>query len=217
MGRFAAILSKRGQDVSGSIIRMLHAGTPQVSDAEGIAIGGDSIIKRGIQPSDLPETPVALGYALNKVQPEDPPQPLAQHGYSFAIEGRLWSETGQPTVVSAGDTLGKDPGEGLSSLLLEGKGPFAITILSNRTILGGRDPVGTIPLYYGENEDLMAMASSKKMLWTIGLESRSLRPGSIVKISERGTSLELVRALAQPSLKEITLNEATLELDKLMA
>ncbi len=217
MGRFAAILSKRGQDVSGSIIRMLHAGTPQVSDAEGIAIGGDSIIKRGIQPSDLPETPVALGYALNKVLPWDPAQPLAQHGYSFAIEGRLWSETGQPTVVSAGDTLGKDPGEGLSSLLLEGKGPFAITILSNRTILGGRDPVGTIPLYYGENEDLMAMASSKKMLWTIGLESRSLRPGSIVKISERGTSLELVRALAQPSLKEITLNEATLELDKLMA
>jgi len=216
MGRFAAILSKRGQDVSGSIVRMLRAGTPRAPDAEGVAIGGDAIIKGRIEPSDLPETSIALGYALNKVQPEDPPQPLAQHGYSFAIEGRLWSETGQPTVVSAGDALGKDPGEGLRQLVMEGKGPFAITAQYNRAILGGRDPVGTIPLYYGENHDITAMASSKKMLWAIGLEAQSLRPGSILKISAGGTSLEPVKVLTQPPLKEITLNEATSELDNLM-
>ena len=216
MGRFAAILHKRGQDVSGNIIRMLRAGTPQAPDAEGVAIGGDTIIKGRIEPSDLPETPIALGYALNKVMPGDPPQPLAQRGYSFAIEGRLWSETGQPTVVSAGEALGKDPREGLSRLLMEGKGSFAITAQYNRTILGGRDPVGTIPLYYGENEDIAAMASSKKMLWTIGLEAQSLRPGSILRISEGGISTERVKALAQPPLKEITLNDTTSELDMLM-
>jgi asparagine synthase (glutamine-hydrolysing) len=216
MGRFAAILSKRGQDVSGSIIRMLRAGTPRAPDAEGISIGGDTIIKGRIEPSDLPETSIALGYALNKVQPEDPPQPLTQHGFSFAKEGRLWSETGQPTVVSAGDALGMDPRDGLSRLVMEGKGPFAITVQYNRAILGGRDPVGTIPLYYGENEDIAAMASSKKMLWAIGLEAQGLRPGSILKISEKETSLESVKALAQPPLKEITLNEATSELHKLM-
>ena len=121
MGRFAAILSKRGQDVSGSIIRMLRAGTPQAPDAEGIAVGGDAIIKGRIEPSDLPEASIALGYALNKVTPEDPPQPLIQHGYSFAVEGRLWSETGQSTVVSAGDALGMDPRDGLSRLVMEGK------------------------------------------------------------------------------------------------
>jgi len=216
MGRFAAILSKRGQDVSGSIVRMLRAGTPQTPDTMGIAIGGDAIIKGRIEPSDLPETSIALGYALNKVQPEDPPQPLAQHGYSFTIEGRLWSETDQPTVVSAGDALGKDLGKGLRQLVMEEKGPFAITAQHNRTILGGRDPVGTIPLYYGENEDIAAMASSKKMLWAIRLEAQSLRPGSMLKISEGETSPKLVKALAQPPLKEITLNEATSELDKLM-
>ena len=217
MGRFAAILSKRGQDVSGSIIRMLRAGTPQAPDAEGIAIGGDAIIKGRIEPSDLPETSIALGYALNKVQPEDPPQPLTQHGYSYAIEGRLWSETGQPTVGSTGDALGKNPGEGLRQLVMEEKGPFAIAAQYDRAILGGRDPVGTIPLYYGENGDIAAMASSKKMLWALGLEAQGLRPGSTLKLSEDGTSTEVVKALAQPPLKEITLNEAASELDKLMA
>ena len=216
MGRFAAILSKTDQDVSVSIIRMLHSVTPQPPDAEGIAINGDAIIKRRIEPSDLPEASIALGYALNKVQPEDPPQPLTQHGYSFAVEGRLWSETGQPTVVSAGDALGKDPGEGLNRIITERKGAFAITAQYNRAILGGRDPIGTIPLYYGENEDIAAIASSMKMLWTVGLEAKDLKPGSILKILEGGTSLEPVKALAQPPLKEITLNEATSELDKLM-
>jgi asparagine synthase (glutamine-hydrolysing) len=216
MGRFAAILGKRGQDVSGSIIRMLRAGTPPAPDAEGIAIGGDTSIKGRIEPADLLETPIALGYSLNKVRPEDPPQPLAQHGYSFAIEGRLWSETGQPTALSAGDKLGTDPGEGLSRLLIDGKGSFAVTALYDRTILGGRDPVGTIPLYHGENEDIAAMASNVKMLWAIGLEAQSLRPGSILTISEDGASLEPVKVLTQPPLKEITLNEATSELERLM-
>jgi asparagine synthase (glutamine-hydrolysing) len=216
MGRFAAILGRRGQDVSGSIIRMLRAGTPQSPDAEGIAIGGDTLIKGRIEPSDLPETSMALGYALNKVQPDDPSQPLTQHGYSFAIEGRLWSETGQSTIVSAGDALGNDPGEGLSRLLTEGEGSFAVTAQYDRTILGGRDPVGTIPLYHGENEDIAAMASSMKMLWVIGLEAQSLRPGSILRMSEGGTSLEPVKVLGQPPLKEITLNEATSELDNFM-
>jgi asparagine synthase (glutamine-hydrolysing) len=195
---------------------MLRAGTPQAPDAEGIAIGGDAIIKGRIEPSDLPETSIALGYAMNKVQPEESSQPLTQYNYSFAIEGKLWSETGKPTVVSAGDALGKDPREGLSRLVMEGEGPFAIIVQYNRAILGSRDPVGTIPLYYGENEAIAAMGSSKKMLWVIGLEAQSLRPGSILKISEGGTSLEPVKALAQPPLKEITLNEATSELDKLI-
>ena len=216
MGRFAAILGRRGQDASGSIIRMLHAGILQAPDAEGMAIDGDTIIKRRIEQADLPETSIALGYSLNKVHPEDHPQPLTQHGYSFTIEGRLWSETGQSTVVSAGDALGKDPGEGLSRLVMEGKGPFAIIAQYGRTILGGRDSVGTIPLYYGENEDIAAMASSKKMLWAVGLEAQSLRPGALLKIQVGGTSLEPVKALAQPPLKEITLNEATSELDNLM-
>jgi len=216
MGRFAAILSRRGQDVSGSIIRMLRAGTPPATDAEGIAIGEDTFVKGRIEPSDLPETAIALGYALNKVHPEDPPQPLAQHGYSFTIEGRLWSETGKPTALSAGDALGKDPRESLSRLVMEGKGPFAITAQYNRTILGGRDPVGTIPIYHGENEDIAAIASSMKMLWAIGLEAQNLRPGWVLKISEGETSTEPVKVLTQPIIKEITLNEATSELDKLM-
>jgi asparagine synthase (glutamine-hydrolysing) len=216
MGRFAAILSRRGQDVSGSIIRMLRAGTPPATDAEGIAIGEDTFIKGRIEPPDLPETSIALGYALNKVHPEDPPQPLAQHGYSFAIEGRLWSEAGKPTALSAGDALGKDPGESLSRLVMEGNGPFAITAQYNRTILGGRDSIGTIPLYHGENEDIAAIASSMKMLWAIGLEAQNLRPGWVLKISEGGTSTEPVKVLAQPHIKEITLNEAASELDKLM-
>ena len=216
MGRFATILGRRDQDVSGSILRMLHAGNPPAPDAEGISIAGDPIIKYRIEPADLPEASIALGYSLNKIQPEDPPQPLTQCGYSFIIEGRLWSETGHPTVITASNRLGKDPRKGLNRIVNEGKGPFAMIAHNNRIILGGRDPVGTIPLYFGENEDISAMASSMKMLWEIGLEAQSLRPGLILVISEGGATLEPVKALTQPPLKEITLNDATSQLDRLM-
>jgi asparagine synthase (glutamine-hydrolysing) len=216
MGRFAAILSKRGQNVSGNIVQMLRAGINQAPDVQGVSIGGVAIIKGRIKLSDLPETPIALGHSLTKIHPEDPPQPLTQYGYSFSIEGRNLRGTGQSTASSTGDALGKDPVEGLTRLVTGGKGTFAIIALYNQTLLGARDPVGTIPLYYGENESIAAMASSMKMLWSIEVEAHSLEPGSMLRITEKGSAIAPVYVLTQPPLRGITLSEATLELDKLM-
>jgi asparagine synthase (glutamine-hydrolysing) len=214
MGRFAAILSKRGQDVSPRIVRMIRAGIPQIPDAEGIAIGEDTIIKRRIEESDLPATPAALGYTLNKVEPEDPPQPVSQHGYTFIFEGRIWRDTNQSSTRSAADTLGKNPEEGLIRLIKEGSGSFSLTVLFQRAILGGRDPVGTVPLYFGEDDDFAAMASCKKMLWAVGLNVSSLKPGSFLRMSEAGTSSEQVRKIVQSSLRDIIMDEAVSELDE---
>jgi len=214
MGRFAVILSKKGQDVSPKIVRMLRAGSPRVSDAEGVALGGDTIIKGKVDASDIPETSAALAYSLNKIEASDPPQPVSQYGYSFVIEGRLWRDADLHSTLSAADTLGKNPGEGLKRLIKECEGSFSLAALVDGAILGGRDPVGTVPLYYGEDEDIAAMASTMNMLWAVGLDVSSLKPGSILRMSERGTTSEQVRELVQPPLRDITMDEAVTELDE---
>jgi asparagine synthase (glutamine-hydrolysing) len=214
MGRIAAILSKGGKDVSESIVRMLRAGNSQTPDAEGIATGEDAIIKSRVEASDLPATPAALGYVLNKIEPEDPPQPVSQHDYTFIFEGRLWRDTDRLPTLSTADTLGKNPEEGLKRLIKEGKGSFSLAALIDGAILGGRDPVGTVPLYFGGDEDIAAMASCMKMLWAVGLDASIFKPGSILRMSERGTTSEQVRELVQPPLRDITMDEAASELDE---
>jgi asparagine synthase (glutamine-hydrolysing) len=214
MGRFAAILSKRGKDVSPRVVGMLSAGTPRAPDAEGIAIGDDTIIKGRIEESDLPETSAALGYTLYMIEPEDPPQPVPQYGYTFIFEGRIWRDSNRPSNLSAADILGKNPEEGLKRLIMEGKGSFSLAALIDGAILGGRDPIGTVPLYFGEDENFAAMASCKKMLWAVGLDGSSLKPGSILRMSEEGTSFEQVRELVQPPIRDITMDEAASELDE---
>jgi asparagine synthase (glutamine-hydrolysing) len=214
MGRFAAILSKRGQDVSEKIVRMLRAGSILVSDVEGVAFGGDVIIKGRVDESDIPVTSAALAYSLNKIEASDPPQPVSQHGYSLVFEGRLWRYTDRPSILSVVDTLGKNPEEGLKRLIKGGAGSFSLAALANGDILGGRDPVGTVPLYFGDDENIAAMGSSMKMLWAVGLDASSLTPGHMLRLSETGAASKPVRELAQPLLRDIAMDEAVTELGK---
>jgi asparagine synthase (glutamine-hydrolysing) len=99
-------------------------------------------------------------------------------------------------------------------LIKEGKGSFSLAALIDGAILGGRDPVGTVPLYFGGDEDIAAMASCMKMLWAVGLDASIFKPGSILRMSERGTTSEQVRELVQPPLRDITMDEAASELDE---
>jgi len=55
------------------------------------------------------------------------------------------------------------------------------------------DPIGTIPLYYGESKDLVGVATTKRMLWSIGLPANPLPRGHILRFTRRKTTQTKVK------------------------
>ena len=157
-----------------------------------------------------------LGHKLTKVESVDPPQPLSQYGYSLVFEGRLWYEPIQLGISTAADTLGREPEQGIQRLIKEKTGSYAVAVLDRRTILCGRDPVGAFPLYYGEDLEVAAVASNRKMLWAADLEAHTFPPGHTARITEEGILFERMRVLNLPPLRKVSMGDAMDELNRLL-
>ena len=216
MGSLAAIVSKRGKDVSATILRMLDPSLTSIGDALGIASNEGVVI--GNAPTELGVlgSPLMLGHKLTKVESVDPPQPLSQYGYSLVFEGRLWHDPQPSGISTAADTLGRDPDRGIQRLINERRGSYAVAALDEGAIHCGRDTMGVVPLYYGENSEITAVATSKKMLWTANLEAKPFPPSYAARITDVGISFEQIRTLDLPSPRMISMDDAVDELDRLL-
>lgn len=212
MGYIAAIASKRGEDTSHLLLRMLEA---QNSRVDGIGIASsEGAIAQPWMPEETPRGDMMIGCLYTKITPLDHPQPITQYGYHIAMEGRLWS--GRCDILEMAERLGHNPHQGLRRLIEEGEGSYIVVILDGECILCGRDPIGLVPLYIGESESLIAAASNRRMLWSLGLEAKPLKPGHIARISPKGLEVEQVKTLEQPKAESMSMREAVEQLDKAM-
>ena len=217
MGHIAALLSKNGENVSPILVRMLEATSTGRGDANGIASSDGIMIKRSPKHLQGLDSNVSLGHKLHKIMPHDQPQPLGQYGYAMVFEGRRWHDGDPLNLTIVSDTVGDEPAPGMRGLIKESQGSFAMAILEGGRIICGRDAVGVVPLYYGENSNLTGVASNRKMLWTAGLVPKTLPPGHIAEITELGISLKPVRSLPQPPIMKIAMEDAIVRLDRLLA
>ena len=217
MGHIAALLNKKGENVSPILVRMLEIASSGRGDAYGIASGDGIVIKHSPRGLQGLVSDVTLGHKLTKIMPNDPPQPLGQYGYAMAFEGRNWHDSNPSYLTIVADIVGDEPDLGMRNLIEESQGSFAMAILERGRILCGRDAVGVVPLYYGENSSLAGVASNRKMLWIVGLEPGPLPPGHIAEITGLGISLKLARSLPQPPILMIALEDAVVRLDRLLA
>ncbi len=80
-----------------------------------------------------------------------------------------------------------------------------------------RDPIGVQPLYYGENTEVAAFASNRKALWQLGIEKpTSFPPGNLGLLSKEGFQFKPVKTFTYAEPKQITLDNAAGELQKLL-
>ncbi|MDH5200835.1 MAG: hypothetical protein OEW93_08105, partial [Candidatus Bathyarchaeota archaeon] len=216
MGYIAALLSKTGEHVSPALIEMLKAASSIRGDTYGAASNEGSIIAGSPESLSRLLTRACIGHKLVKIEPNDPPQPIQQYGSPMAFEGRIWQGEGVSNLSVIADLIGEDPDEGIRRLIQESAGSFAVTAIVGEIILCGRDLLGVVPLYFGENDSLVGIGSNRKMLWAVGLDAESVPPGNLVEISKRGVSLKLVRGLSQPQVESISMDEAVERLDGLL-
>jgi asparagine synthase (glutamine-hydrolysing) len=201
MGYIAAALNKKGQDASQTIINMLkNSGLRTPSLSYGIA--DSKGIEYGREVQDFTQHTNDILLAAIDVFPENyPPNPIQQGDHSLVFNGTLL-DTDLPDSLSAANCLENNPIDGIKELIRYRTGFYSITAITKTAIMAGIDHVGTIPLYFGENNENKAIASNKKMLWAIGIKSQPIKPGHIIKLSKRETKIERVRTIENPKIQQ---------------
>jgi len=213
MGQIAAVISRRNTDVSDVVRRMLEYASPCPGDAHGLASENGARITAKIP--EIPGAPSMLGHKHVKVHPEGPAQPLGQHGYAATYEGRIWGSSDPSGANAIMGALGLEPRRGAEALLEENCS-LALAVLDHGRLLCARDTMGLVPLYIGEDEEIIAVASNRKMLWTAGLDAQAVQPGHVTSISWEGIKSEPVRTLSHPPPISPSIDDAVKTLDELL-
>ena len=214
MSILAGIMSRRGEDIAAKLLQMLNKATPAQSDAYGLA--SSDAVETHMRLPDIPSisSKTVLGYRLLKVKIEDVPQPLQQDNQALVFNGNLW-EIEEPDLLKAADILRWDSEEGLRKLLLEQKGSWAAAVAEENRLLLSVDPIGIVPLYYGINDELAAIASNNKTILAAGLTPIKAEPGCLIELSEEGVRKERIAGLWDIPTA-ISIEEAIDRLDQLL-
>lgn len=179
MGYIAAVKCKRGESASEHVIQMLKASGGPPEAYIGLASAHASEVYR--RPPEFSSLTADSIIGFKSLDPKNyPPQPLSQSSGSMCLNGSLFG-VDEPDTLAVANLLEKNVAGGVKELLSM-CGHFAVVAQSEDEMICGRDWVGVKPLYYGENEDVYAVASNRKMLWSINIDPKPIEPGHIVTI-----------------------------------
>jgi asparagine synthase (glutamine-hydrolysing) len=105
----------------------------------------------------------------------------------------------------------------LQSFIENTEGDYSAFILKNGEVLAGRDPIGTQPLYYGENKEVIAFASNRKTLWQLDIkEPLSFPPGNLCLLTKTGLQFKPVKTFTYVEAMQISMDDAAYRLQKLL-
>ncbi len=214
-----AVLDKQGNKANERVLEALKA-----FSAEQLSHFGLVTPKKSFQEKTLdllnrqsPDSSTMVGYASSK--------PKAASGYEFLqledaaliFQGRVYSP---PTKAAVVQQLAKEPTHCetiLQPLIEEADGDYAFIMIRDGWIIAGRDPVGVQPLYYGENQDVAAIASNRRALWKLGIENPvSFPPGNLAFVNSKGFQFKPVKTLSFSEPKQVTLDDAARKLQALV-
>jgi asparagine synthase (glutamine-hydrolysing) len=158
-----------------------------------------------------------VGYVSSK--------PTSSSGYEFlqlddaalVFEGRVYSPIPKTAVM---EQVAKEPlhCETILQTLIEiADGDYSFLMLKDGWIAAGRDPVGVQPFYYGENKNVVAVATNRKALWKLGIENPlSFPPGNLAFANREGFQFKPIKTLTYTEPKPITMDEAAKKLQALL-
>lgn len=204
MGALVAAVNKAGGNAVSTVVAMLRELNHRGNNGHGVATPDLAIFAESFEDLGVNNlcSGVALGHNLSCILHRDQPQPVRGDGFTVVFEGRLFPSPNLPGLSEANEIvemLGSNPLRNASRIVEKREGSYVFAVAYPNKVIVGRDVLGVSPLYYGENEILCAVASERKALWKIGLETiRSFPPGHLAVIDNRGFSFFPVEKLRMP-------------------
>ncbi len=215
----AAAVSKRGENVVSEVIAMLKVLKHKGADFHGVATPNLVILARSMEEMKIESvnSNVAIGYNLSRIFEGDCPQPIQGEGFTLVFEGRLFLPSASPDLNEFVERLESGPLKGAERSIKELDGSYVLVIASPGKLVVGRDPMGLVPLYYGENEDICALASERKSLWRLGMgDVKTFPPGNLAVVNAQGFSFKPIMTIEQPPLGSMGMDAAAVRLQGLL-
>jgi len=218
MGALIAAVDKKGANISDEVITMLEVLMHRGSDAFGVASPHKVVIKNTVEElrkEDM-NSNILVGHNFAKVLSRDKAQPVRNRDFTFAFDGRLFPS---PSKSEVDYLLGKleDIENKEMHLIRSLNGDYVFAIARDGEIVIGRDAVGACPLYFGENENICAVASERKALWKIGItKANSFPPGKLAVINEKGFRFEIAKIITQPPSQKSDMETAAQQLKQIL-
>jgi len=220
MGAIIAVIHKKHEDATETVLASLKTPTIRKVEAYGIASSVTIQIEKNLKPLQTRRlnAPIVIGYAFQKITEQDAPQPLNLTGSTAVFDGRTF-----PTQQNSRDVdvfakkLEGNKEERAKAFVAEVEGDYAFAIANSDRLIAARDPLGVRPLYYGENKTLFVLASEKKALWNIGIkDAHSFPPGHTALVNEQHVKFTMAKRLACSKPQETTMNTAAEKLQPLI-
>lgn len=219
MSAVAAAVNKKGENAVSPVVAMLKKLVHRGTDAHGVAAHNLVKITSSLEKLENINlnSKIAIGYNLSRVTERDEPQPILGKDYALAFHGRFFHPSMRFPLEEVTKRLQKNLERNAELLLKELDGSFVFVLSVSDKIIAGRDPFGTIPLYYGENETLCCLATERKALWALGVKTvHSFPPGTIAKINAQGFTFKKAASVVQPQTKPIDMEAAARHLRNLL-
>ena len=215
MGALIAVVNKKGSNAYDIAVAMLEMLSHRGSDVFGIASPCEIVIKRTVEElrRETINSKLLIGHNFAKNLPQDEAQLTQNRDFAFVFDGRLF-----PAARGAVESVVEKPNnieKKAINLIRMFNGAYVFAIAKDNGIVAGRDTVGTCPLYFGENEDICAVASEHKALWKISItETKSFPPGKLAVIDKKGFRFKTVKTITQPPLQRLDMETAAQQLKK---
>jgi asparagine synthase (glutamine-hydrolysing) len=222
MGALVAAVNKAGENVVPTVVYMLRELKHRGNEGHGIATPDLAVSAQTFEQMSVNKlnSSVALGHNLSYILPRDQPQPVRGNGFMLIFEGRLFPSPNLPNLPEVNEIVEKlnsKPMRNISHIIQNLEGSYVFALADSKNVIIGRDLFGLVPLYYGENDAICAVASEQKALWKIGLENvGSFPPGQLAVIDKHGFSFHPVKALRIPPKETMRMETAARALELLL-
>jgi asparagine synthase (glutamine-hydrolysing) len=215
-----AVLDKRGENVTETVVRVLKSLRTEHSESFGIATPKTCIVGRNpeaLQNQDI-NSSASVGYTFSRILPIDCPQSMRLEDSTLVFEGRTYMQIRKSSATEiVYKKLMRNRDRVIESLFKEIEGDFSFIIAEPQRIIAGRDPVGVQPLYYGENTSVAALATNRKALWMLGIaKTESFPPGNLAFVNREGFKFKPIKTLTYSKPRPITIKKAAERLQNLL-
>lgn len=194
MSLIAGLLSKKGDNVTPYIIKMLQYSSPIKADSYGVASPDFVETDIGIQKFTNLKSEIAVAQKLVKTVPLDNAQPIQQNNNAATILGRFW-DLEDSEIISFSEVVRNNIKAGLEKILREFDGTYSIIATEKDKLICCKDYIDNVPLYFAENDYLIGAATNMKMLRIIGLEPISSKPGTMIQLTKLGIKESTIRKI----------------------
>ncbi|MEM2117700.1 MAG: asparagine synthase-related protein [Candidatus Bathyarchaeia archaeon] len=215
MGALIAAINRRDENAAEIAVAMLQVLEREGVDTFGIASPTEvKIVKSaGALVNRNMDSPIIIGHVFSRILTIDKPQPIKLEDATLVFEGRLYAVTAETFAKKLRQNHEKIVEESIK----KAKGDFAFVIAEKEKLIAGRDILGVLPLYYGQNANLACLASERKALWTIGIKNaNSFPPGHMASIDKHGFKFKLVKTLVYSEPRRLTIQAAAKKLQRLL-